>query len=164
MLYVFKKNTTTLGCVITGKKLWFNLLVTYQIFLCVEIFNKNFSCSIRSVTQLWLIWISTIKNKSLNTKQCPAGLYSRITCFVSPFLPKMSKNCYIHQVWALPLPLNIYGQPWDGGKSYPTAKNLFFSLIWKIPLNRFRSFASKSFVSSPSNRNFFVFTLCNLHL
>ena len=150
-----KKNTTTLSCAITGKKLWLNLLVTYQIFLRAEIFSKNFSCIIHSVTQLWLIWISTIKNKSLNTKQCPAGLYSRITCFVSPFLPKMSKNCYI---------LNIYGQPWDGGKSYPTAKNLFFSLIWKIPLNKFRSFLSKSFVSSPSNRNFFVLTLCNLHL
>ena len=144
--------------------MWLNLLVTYQIFLCAEIFNKNFSCSIYSVTKLWLIWISTIKNKSLNTKQCPAGLYSRITCFVSPFLPKMSKNCCIHQVRALLLSLNLYGQPWNGGKSYPTAKNLFFSSIWKIPLKKFRSFASKSFVSSPSNRNFFLFTLCNLHL
>ena len=47
-----KKNTTTLSCAITGKKLWLNLLVTYQIFLRAEIFSKNFSCIIHSVTQL----------------------------------------------------------------------------------------------------------------
>ena len=58
-------------------------------------FNKNFPCSFHSVTQFWLIWKSSIKTKSLNTKQCPARLYSRIICQVSLFLPKMSKNCCI---------------------------------------------------------------------
>ena len=34
----------------------------------------------------------------------------------------------------------------------------------KIPLNRFKFFAVKSFISSPSNSNFQVIILCNLHL
>ena len=63
-----------------------------------------------------------------------------------------------------PLPLNLYGKPWWWEKSYPTAKNLLISPIWKISLNRFKSSAIKSFISSPSNRNFQVITLCNLHL
>ena len=45
------------------------------------------------------------------------------------------------------------------GKSYPTAKNLLISSTRKIPLNRFKSFAIKSFISSPSNSNFQVITL-----
>ena len=54
--------------------------------------------------------------------------------------------------------------PGDGGKSYPTAKNLLISPIRKIPLNKFKSFAIKSYISSPSNSNFQVITRCNLHL
>ena len=54
--------------------------------------------------------------------------------------------------------------PGDGRKSYPTVKNLFISPIRKIPLNRFKSFAIKSLISSPSNINFQVIILCNLHL
>ena len=46
---------------------------------------------------------SSIKTKSLNTKQCPTGLSPRIICQVSPFLPKMSQNCCTHQVWTVPL-------------------------------------------------------------
>ena len=56
------------------------------------------------------------------------------------------------------------GNPGYGGKSYPTAKKLLISPIRKIPLNRFKSFGIKSFISSPSNSNFQVITLCNLHL
>ena len=56
-----------------------------------------------SVTQLWLIWKNLIKTKSLNTKQCPAGLSPRIIRQVSHFLTKMSKNCCTHQVWTVPL-------------------------------------------------------------
>ena len=57
-----------------------------------------------------------------------------------------------------PLPLNLYWKP------YSTAKNLLIFPIRKIPLNRFKSFAIESFIYSPSNRNFQVITLCNLHL
>ena len=64
-----------------------------------------------------------------------------------------------------PLPLNLYGKPCGWGeKSYQTSKKLLISPIRKIPLNRFKSFAIKSFISSPSNSNFQVITLCNLHL
>ena len=55
-----------------------------------------------SFTQLWLIWKTSIKTKSLNTKLCPAGSSSRIICQVSPFFTKMSQNCYTHQVWTVP--------------------------------------------------------------
>ena len=111
-----------------------------------------------------LIWKSSIKTKPLNTKQCPAGLSPRIICQVSPFLPKVSKNCYTHQVWTVPPSTEpLMENPGDGGKSYPTAKHLLISPIRKIFLNRFKSFAIKSFIYSPSSSNFQVITLCNLH-
>ena len=56
-----------------------------------------------SVTQLWLIWKSSIKTKSLNTKPCPVWLFPRIICQASPFLPKMSQNSCTHRVWTAPL-------------------------------------------------------------
>ena len=66
------------------------------------IFNKNFACSVNSVTKLWLIWKSSIKIKFLNTKPCPAGLSPRITWLASPFFPKISQNCCTYQVWTVP--------------------------------------------------------------
>ena len=45
--------------------------------------------------------------------------------------------------------------PGDGGKSYPKPKIYSFPPIKKIPLNRFKSYSTKSFQ---------VITLCNLHL
>ena len=73
--------------------------------------------------------------------------------------------CCTHQVWTgSPFPLTFMGNPGDGEKSYPIAKNLLISPIRKIPLNRFKSFAVKSFIFSPSNSNFQVIILCNLHL
>ena len=56
------------------------------------------------------------------------------------------------------------GNPEDEEKSYPTAKNLPICPIRKTPLNRFKSSTVKSFISSPSNSNFQVIILCNLHL
>ena len=58
--------------------------------------------------QLWLIWKSLIKTKSLNKKQCPAGLSPRIICQLSPFLTKMSKNCFTQQVWTV----SLSPEPW----------------------------------------------------
>ena len=55
------------------------------------------------------------------------------------------------------------GKPGDGGKSYPTAKILLICPTRKISINRFKSFAIKSFISSSSNNNFQVITLSNLH-
>ena len=51
-------------------------------------------------------------------------------------------------------PWTFLGNPGDGAKSYPKAKNLLISLIRKIPLNRFKSFAVKSFISSPIKQQF----------
>ena len=39
-----------------------------------------------------------------------------------------------------------------------------FFAIKEVPFNRFKSFPIKSFISSPSNINFQVIILCNLHL
>ena len=118
-------------------------------------FNKNFACSIYSVTQLWLIWKSSIKIKSsLKTNKCPAKLSPRIICQVSPFLTKMSKNCCTHQAWTVPFTWTFTGNFGDGAKSYPTPKNVLVFRMRKMSLNRFKSFAIKSFISSPSNRNF----------
>ena len=63
-----------------------------------------------------------------------------------------------------PLPWTFMGNPGGGEKSNPIAKNLLISPIRKIPLNRFKSFAVKSFISCPSNSNFKVIILCNLYL
>ena len=63
-----------------------------------------------------------------------------------------------------PFPRTFMGNPADGEKSYPTAKQLLISPVRKILLNRFKSFAVKSFISSSSNSNFQVIILCNLHL
>ena len=119
----------------------------------------------RSVTQLWLIWRSSIKTKSLNTKPCPAGLSPRIICQPSPFLPNMSQNCCTDQVWTVPPSTELLWVTLGmGEKSYLTAKDLFISPIRKPPINRFKSFAVKSLISSPSNNNFQVIILCNLDL
>ena len=61
-------------------------------------------------------------------------------------------------------PTTFMGNPGDGGKSYPTAKNLLICPIRKISLNRFKSFAVKSFIFSLWNRNFQLIILYNLHL
>ena len=63
-----------------------------------------------------------------------------------------------------PFPCTFIGIPGDGEKSHPTAKHLLIFPIRKIPLNRFKSFAVKSFISCPSNSNFKVIILCNLYL
>ena len=55
-----------------------------------------------------------------------------------------------------PFPWTFMGNPGDGEKSYATAKNLLISPIRKNPPNRFKSFAVKSFISSPTNINFQV--------
>ena len=104
-----------------------------------------------SVTQLWLIWKSSIKTKSLNTK------LSLLTKHVTKLLHPLGMDCS-------PFPWTFMGNPGNGEKSYPMAKELLISPIRKIPLNKFKSFAVKSLISSPSNSNFQVIILCNLDL
>ena len=45
-----------------------------------QVLTKIFPCSMSSVTQLWLIWKSSIKTKSFNTKQRPAGISPKMIC------------------------------------------------------------------------------------
>ena len=108
-----------------------------------------------SVTQLWLIWKSSIKTKSLNTKPCPVGLSPRIICQASPFLLKMSQNCCTHQVWTAPPSPEPIWEVLGIEKILANSQKLLFSPIRKIPLNRFTSFAIKSFISSQT-ANFFI--------
>ena len=107
---------------------------TWKISISFSIsFNKNFACSIYSVTQLWLIWKSSIKIKSpLKTSQCPARLSPRIICQVSPFLTKMSKNCCTNQAWTVPFTWTFTGNSVDGAKSYPAPKNVLIFRIRKM--------------------------------
>ena len=63
-----------------------------------------------------------------------------------------------------PFSWTFMGNPGDGKKSYPAAENLLISPIRKIPLNWFKSFFIKSFISSPSNSNFQVIILYNIPL
>ena len=57
---------------------------------------------------------------SLNTKQCPVGLSTRIIPQVSPFLPKFPLLCWCFVAPARcglsPFPLNLYGKPWRWGE------------------------------------------------
>ena len=55
-----------------------------------------------------------------------------------------------------PFPWTFMGNPEDGGKSYLTAKNLLIYPIRKIPLNRFKFFAIKNFISSPIKQQFSI--------
>ena len=67
---------------------------------------------------LWYIWKSSIKTKSLNTKQSPAGLSPRIIRQVSPFLTKNVKKL-VHPpgVDCPSFPWTFMGNPGDGEKS-----------------------------------------------
>ena len=81
-----------------------------------------------------------------------------------PSYQKRHKSVAVTRGNCSSFPWTFMGNPEDGKKSYPTAKNLLISPIRKIPLKRFKSFAVKSLISSPSNSNFQLIILCNLHL
>ena len=85
-----------------------------------------------------------------------------------PSYQKCRKTVALTRCGLFPLPLNPEPSLWVtlGMGKNPTqqAKNLLISPIRKIPLNRFKSFTVKKFISSPSNSNFQVIILFNLHL
>ena len=116
-----------------------------------------------SVTQLWLIWKSSIKTKFLQNRVQQDYLPESYARHL-PSYQKCHKIVAPTRCGLLPPPWTFMGNPADGEKSYPTAKNLLISAIRKFPLNRFKSFAVKSFISYPSNSNFQVMILCNLYL
>ena len=85
-----------------------------------------------------------VGTKSLNTKQCAAGLSPRII----PHYP----------------PKPLMGNPGDGGEFHATAKNLLTCPIGKIPFHKFTYSTIKSTILSASNSNFHLIALCNIHL
>ena len=104
-----------------------------------------------SVRQLWLSWKSSIKTKSLiqNSVQqdyLPESYYAKHLLSY--------QKCHETGVDCSPFPWTFMGNPGNGEKSYPTAKNLLISPIRKIPFNRFKSFAVKSLISSPIKQQF----------
>ena len=68
----------------------------------------------------------------------------------TPGISLLTKNVTIslhsQGVGCSPFPWNFMGNPEDGEKSCPTAKNLLISPIRKFPLNNFKSFAIHSSV------------------
>ena len=87
------------------------------------------------VAQLGLIWKSSIKTKSLNTKSFPAGLSPRLICQASSSLPKMSQNCCIHQVWTIPPSPEPLWETLGMGKNSTQQPKLYsFLLSEKSPL------------------------------
>ena len=91
-------------------------------------------------------------------------IFQNNTPGISLLTKNVTKLLHLPGVDCSPFPRTFMWNPRNGEKSYATAKNLLISPIRKIPLNRFKSFAVKSFISSPSNSNFQVIILCNLHL
>ena len=120
-------------------------------------FIQLHSCDLLEKTWLKL---SLLKQNSFQLDYIPES-YARYLVSYSKCEQKM---LHPQGVDCPPFPWTFMRNPGDGGKSYPTAKNLLISPIRKIPLNRFKSFAIKSYISSPSNSNFQVITRCNLHL
>ena len=105
--------------------------------------------------------------KSLNTKQCPAWLCSRIIYHVSPFVPKMFPPLmllyYTHQVWTVPpSPEPLWKTQGMGKNSTQQPKIYPFPKPERSPFNRFTSSTIKSVIPSASNTNFHVITLCKL--
>ena len=75
-------------------------------------------------------------NKSINTKQCPAGLSPRITA------------------------LNFYGKPCGWERISANSQKI----INFLHQNKFASSSIKSFIPSSSNGNFHLITLYKIHL
>ena len=115
-----------------------------------------------------------VGNKSLNTKLCPARLYSRIIPLISPsdqicpFL--LIILCCPRHVWTVKLPLNLGGKPWKWGENptqqpkKPSKNPQLYLPTRKISLNKFTSSPIKSIVTSPPNSNFHVIILYKFHL
>ena len=82
----------------------------------------------------------------------------------SPFSPKMSQNCCTQQVWTVPHSPEPLWVTLVMGKN-PTQQPKIYSFppLEKSPLNKLKSFAVKSFISSPSNSDFQVIILGNFH-
>ena len=108
--------------------------------------------------------------KTLNAKQCPLGSSPRIIPQVSPFLPKMSPPlmlfCCTHEVWTVtPFLCETLWETLGMGEN-PTQQSNIYSFLppEKCPLIDLHLPLSRLSFLPPSNSNFHVITLCQLHL
>ena len=103
-----------------GKRIY--LVAIRQILPTILLTGHIFSFAIMTHLKIF------IGIKLFNTKQCPAGLFSRIIPILPPVLPKMSHILYscfvVHtRCWLpYPLPQNLLGKPKDRGESYPVVR------------------------------------------
>ena len=131
-------------------------------------------------SKYWEFKVSLIAFRQVLTKVLPAAfillrnydLFEKARLKLSPLIQNSVLQGYIPESYASYLLSYQKCQkivaPTRSGLSTlplnPTVKNLLIFPIRKIPLNRFKSFAVKSFISSPSNSSFQVIILCNLYL
>ena len=100
-----------------------------------------------------------VSTKSLNTKQCPAGLAPRIIPSVFQFLPKMSLSlmllCWPHQMWIVSFsPKTLEKKLAMVGEFHRAGENLLIFPSRKTTLNMFKSYPIKSVISSPIKEQF----------
>ena len=118
---------------------------------CIQLHNHD----LFEKAQLKLSFFKTVSSRIISQNHMPG---------ISLFTKNVTKLLHPPGVDCSPFPWSLMGKPGDGEKSYSTAKHLLIFSIRKIPLNRFKSFAVRSFISFPPNSNFQVIILCNLHL
>ena len=132
--------TVTLNCVITEKNLYLNLLVTYQIFLCVTIkFHQVLQWFLLS--NGWIIFsrLNTIKKQKIVS--CSSSLILRAVNFLL-----RKKIITVSRPTTLRIfPMGRSGYPtkganWGGGGSPCKSKSSYFPLLleknityWEIP-------------------------------
>ena len=104
--------------------------ILLKILLAAYIFSNTIMINLKKL----------IRNISLNTKQCPAGLSPRI------------------------IPLNSYGKPWGWERMPGYSQKFTHSPQQKILHNKSTSFAIKIVTPSSSNNNFDLITLYKLYL
>ena len=99
------------------------------------------------------------KTNSLNTKQCPAGLFPRVITLVSFFLPKICPRLMflnrLHQLWTVPTSPKPLWEILRMGENL-TQRPKIYSLprTRKWPLNKFRSSSIKSAIPSLIKQQF----------
>ena len=106
--------------------------------------------------------------KTLNRKQCPAGLSPRIIPHITSFLPKwpLLWCCFVGTTLCglSPLRLNLCGKHWIWGEILHNNHKFTHFPHQKSSLHRFTSFFIKSVIPFPSDSSFHVTTLSKLHL
>ena len=129
------------------------LIALRQILLKTLLLGSTFSYII-------MTYLKTFdETNSLNTKQCPAGLFPRVITFVSFFLPKiclrlMFLNC-LHQLWTVPTsPKRLWEILRMAENLTQQPKICSLSPTRKWPLNKFSSSSIRNAIPSLIKQQF----------